>query len=83
MLPILLSRTRFTTASETEVRRARDGVQLAEKYRWDIGEIVHVFAAALEDSNAHTLRKKIIETWESECKETADLPNPFETRTND
>jgi hypothetical protein len=59
------------------VEMERDGIRLSQKYRWDIDDIVNVFAAALEDANAHTLRSKIVDIYKAECLAEDNLPNPF------
>ena len=60
----------------------KDGERIAKKYRWNIDDIVNVFAAALEESNAHTLRSKIVEVWNAECEELDEMPNPFTNERN-
>ena len=59
------------------VQMERDGEKLANKYRWKIEDIIYVLAVALETSNAHTLRSKIVEVWKADCEELDNMPNPF------
>jgi len=55
----------------------KDGERIAKKYRWNVDDIVNVFAVALEDANAHTFRSKMVELWKAECKQLDEMPNPF------
>lgn len=60
----------------------KDGERIAAKYRWNVEDIINVFAVALDEANAHTLRSKIVEVWKAECKELDEMPNPFTDERN-
>lgn len=62
----LVSQQRMPTVSELE----KAGVEISRLAQWSGRRIFIAFAAALEDSNFHTLRTKILELWNKEA-----LPN--------